>query len=123
MEETAEGLSLELREEKRFAYVQPQGTVFGLDSKPTRYRADFLVGYITATNDTRHPISQTLTAIEVDGRTHATEPSRTHDNERDRVFRELGVATDRYAGVAILNDPFACAVRAVDHFMQLGSGH
>jgi hypothetical protein len=103
--------------------IEPQGAVwrkdqkFDWDSNP--YRADFLITCTKQTGDHRTPIVQTRTAVEIDGRTHATDESRSHDNERDRIFRELNIATDRYTGVDILADPFACAQRAVNHFLSL----
>ena len=110
-------------EEHIFVEVEPQGEVWPKDRpvswKTRPYRADFLITCVKKTGDSRTPVTQSKMAIEIDGRVHATDESRSHDNERDRVFRELGIATDRYTGVDILTDPFACAQRAVDHFLAL----
>ena len=97
--------------------VMPQERMTSWNVRP--YRADFLITCVRKSGDQRSPVIRTMTAIEIDGRAHATDESRSRDNERDRVFRELNIATDRYTGVDILSDPFACAKRAVDHFLAL----
>lgn len=71
------------------------------------------------TKNRRLPLRITQTAVEIDGRHHATDERRSRDNERDRVFRELGIIPDRYTGKDIIGDPFACAERAIDHLLNL----
>lgn len=120
---TLEDLASEFDQARHIVEVKPQGEIDRPDEKPSwdsvPYRADFLVTCVRRTDDRRLPIRQTVTAIEIDGRGHATDASRNRDNERDRVFREQAIITDRYTGVDILKDPFGCAERAVSHFLSL----